>query len=135
MISKHPSNYRSRLSRSLFVLGLLFYLVKGQSSLYASSDCSGDPIATTAELVVSSTPDYGFHFPPSTPASGTAFALSVSDFHSGHACLSAHYDNYARLVLKSSEYAFICQPRSSLFRKIRTFQHQSSDADPLLFQV
>jgi hypothetical protein len=131
MIGKNASKSRHHLTRGFLILGLLFYLVKGQGYLYASSDCSGDPIATTAELVLSSTPDYGFYFPLSTPAAGIAFAISENDCHADHARLSAQYDDYARLVLKSCEYAYCCQLRSNIFCKTRIIPSQSSNADPL----
>lgn len=135
MAIKSTSKYRIQCIRSLFVLGIAFYLIKGQSSLYASSDCSGDPIAATVELVLSDTPGYGFHFQPVfaqiLPA-GTAIALPASNFRSGHSLLSAQHDTCTRLVLKSTGFVFDCQQRSNLSSNTRAKLHQSQDADPLL---
>lgn len=135
MVFPHALKYRNRCLRSLVVLGILFYLAKGQSSLYAAADCSGDPIATTVELVISDLPDYGgcFHqFCTPSNAVGTTFALPENGFPSGHTIISARYDAYARLVLKSTDYVFTCLSRNKVSIKTRSVLHQSPDADPLL---
>jgi hypothetical protein len=138
MFMNSTSKYRVQCIRSLFVLGIVFYLIKGQSVLYASDGCSGDPIATTVELVLSDTPEYECCFQPSATlafSAAPAFVLPASDFYSGHSFLSARHNVLTRLVLKSCEYAYVCQPRSTLFCKTRTIRNQSSSADPLPIQV
>jgi hypothetical protein len=137
MIGRLSLSRKKNLNRGLIVLGLLLCLVKGQSSLYASSGCSNDPVASTIELVLTDLPNHGFHFQPSarlTPA-GNVIAISAPVFHQGPRWISTADDNHARLVLKlcGQVIAYHYQPGPT--STIRLILHQSPDTDPLLQQA
>lgn len=131
MIRIKAPKLRDSILRGFFVLGAVFFLVKGQSGFCATPGCSGDPVAAAVELVLRDPPDYGFHYQPHfalTPEYETAFAVSAAGLSSGVANLSAAYDHYARAVLKSNDHVFIFRSCISFIRK--TIPHSSPDGDP-----
>jgi len=133
----HVSKSESSLIRSLFILGLVLYLAKGQLSVSASSDCSGDPVQAPIELVLSNAPDYNVHVQSKVTqgtVDGTAIAESFANRYVNNIFLSEQYNNHTRLVLKSGDYSFFNQPRIISFCRNQHAYPRSSNADPLLMQ-
>jgi hypothetical protein len=133
MNANHSSINKTRIVRLLFVLGIVFYLVKVQNTSCTSSDCSGDRIATTVELVLSTTPDYGFDCPPpgvSTFQAGTDFFPMRGIDYSRYIFLAEQHDRYARAVLKAGAAVYAGQIRRDINCQLRMLPRRSSDSGP-----